>query len=163
MYQTGLQTIFKFDVWFCTPFKLWKRFVQSRFPNECCLNINLSSEDLINIVEMHLEDIQVILSVKNPKWVLFVSTKVWKTSLLKCIIIFIYRVVRQWWIVRKPPKTGHGGFQTASRFDHIQLKEVWNYQWFCLSNGNLRGRFLEVSGQSIIDGPHGNYKYDDAF
>jgi hypothetical protein len=28
--------------------------------NECCLNINLSSEDLINIVEMHLEDIQVI-------------------------------------------------------------------------------------------------------
>ena len=70
--------------------KTFKRFIQSRFPNECCLNLNLSSEDLINFVEMHLENIQVILSVKNPLCVLLASTKVFqvKTSLLKCIISF---------------------------------------------------------------------------
>ena len=37
----------------------------------------------------------------------------------------------------------------------LWLKEGWNYQWFCLFTGNLRGRFPKVSGgfRRFLDNP----------
>ena len=55
-------------------------------------------------------------------------------------------------------------FQPSLSYIQSNLLEGWNYQRFCLftrnlletSTANFR-RFLEVSEQSDIDGPHGSY------
>ena len=70
-----------------------------------------------------------------------------------------YRVVRQWWIVRKPLETSGNRPRRFNFPNFISLiyfsknlinRKIWKHA------GNLRGRFPEVSGQSIIDGPPGS-------
>ena len=78
----------------------------------------------------------------------------------------IYRVVRQWWIVRKPPET-FGNLPETCRKPAGNLSETClkpprpvyiteNLPETCRKPAaEVSGRFSEVSGQSAIDGPHG--------